>query len=68
MQRELESVIPREVNQKDKNKYVWNLEKWYNMTLFAKHRDTGRENTCMDTKGEGWMGETGRLGLTRMHY
>ena len=26
---DLETVIQSEVSQKEKNKYIWNLEKWY---------------------------------------
>ena len=51
------------------NAYMWNLEKWYTWSYVqSRNRDTDIENKCMDKKGEGEVGGTGRLGLTHVHY
>ena len=47
----LESVIPSEISQKEKNKpilmHMWNLEKWYRQTyLQSRNRHRHREWTC----------------------
>jgi len=47
MQIDLESAVPREVNQKHKNKYMYNLEKQYKMILFAKHKQRHRQTEQM---------------------
>ena len=49
--------------------YMWNLEKWYRWTCVQSgNRDTDRENTFVDSKGEGEVGWIGRLGLTYIYY
>ena len=55
----LESVIQREVSQKEKNKYILThicriQKKWYRRTyLQGRNRDTDVENRLVDTAGKG---------------
>ena len=72
MQMDLESVIPSEVSQKEKNKYwvlihiyIWNLEKWCRWTyLQGRNRDVDIENGRVDTgEGEGGTNWESRIDI-----
>ena len=48
---------------------MWNLEKWYKLTcLQGRNTDADIENRCVDTEGEGEVGQIGSLGLTYIPY
>ena len=66
---DLEAVIRSEVSQKEKNTYMWNLEKWYSWSyLQSTSGDTNVEIKHMDTKKECGVGWIRRLRLTCTHY
>ena len=71
---ELESVIQSEISQEDKNKYhmlILLCEKWYRWTYLQdgnRDPDIKRDMWTQGRKGVGWVGQTGRVALTYVHY
>ena len=61
----IQSEVIREKQISYINTHIWNLEKWYRWAyLQSRSRHTDIENNCMDIKGDGEVGGTGRLGST----